>query len=80
MRQKPLQFKPCICTCVCSPSQHRQTRKYMQNYIKPGVKLIDMCEHLEATVRSLIQADGLNAGTCGGMGCAGGHVTCRGQD
>ena len=35
----------------------------MQNYIKPGVKLIDMCEHLEATVRSLIQADGLNAGT-----------------
>ena len=35
----------------------------MQHYIKPGVKLIDMCEHLEATVRALVEADGLNAGT-----------------
>lgn len=35
----------------------------MQNWIKPGVKLIDMCEHLEAIVRTLVEEDGLNAGT-----------------
>ncbi len=34
----------------------------MQNWIKPGVKLIDMCEHLEATVRTLIEEKGLEAG------------------
>ena len=34
----------------------------MQNWIKPGVKLIDMCEHLEETVRTLVEVNGLKAG------------------
>ena len=41
----------------------RHTRKYIQNWIKPGVKLIDMCEHLEETVRTLVEANKLEAGT-----------------
>ena len=42
----------------------RQTRKYIQNYIKPGMKLIDVCEHLEDTARKLIGENGLQAGIC----------------
>ena len=26
---------------------HRQVRSYAQSFIKPGIKLIDMCERLE---------------------------------
>lgn len=48
--------------CHLSLFPCRQTRKYMQNWIKPGVKLIDMCEHLEEIVRTLVQANGLEAG------------------
>lgn len=42
----------------------RQTRKYMQKYIKPGMKMIDICEHLEETSRKLIGENGLESGTC----------------
>lgn len=41
---------------------HRQTRKYMQTIIKPGVKLIELCETLEGIARKLIKEDGLHAG------------------
>ena len=41
---------------------YRQTRKYIQRLIKPGIKLIDMCETLEETVRTLVEANGLTAG------------------
>lgn len=42
---------------------HRQVRQYMMKHvIKPGVKLIDMCEQLESYVRTLIDERGLEAG------------------
>lgn len=41
---------------------HRQTRKFMQRVIKPGIKLIDMCETLEETARTLVEANGLKTG------------------
>lgn len=42
---------------------HRQVRHYMMKHvIKPGVKLIDMCEELEGYVRKLIDEKGLDAG------------------
>ena len=41
---------------------YRQTRKFMQRIIKPGIKLIDMCEQLEETARTLVEANGLTAG------------------
>ena len=43
-------------------TMHRQTRKFMQRIIKPGIKLFDMCETLEETARSLVEANGLTAG------------------
>jgi methionyl aminopeptidase len=37
---------------------HRQVRKFIQNFVKPGMKMIDICEAIEDKVRTLIQADG----------------------
>lgn len=34
----------------------------MQRMIKPGIKLFDMCEKLEETARTLVEANGLTAG------------------
>ena len=41
---------------------HRQVRRWAQSYIKPGEKLIDICERLEAKNLELIQANLLEAG------------------
>lgn len=35
----------------------RQTRKYVQSFIKPGMKMIDICERLETASRTLIDED-----------------------
>lgn len=39
-----------------------QTRKHMQQYIKPGMTMIQICEELEKTSRALIAENGLHAG------------------
>lgn len=41
---------------------HRQVRKYAVEHIKPGMKLFDIAEDLEANVRALVEADGFEAG------------------
>ena len=38
---------------------HRTVRAYIRKIAVPGVKLIDMCETLENSVRALIQERGL---------------------
>jgi hypothetical protein len=48
---------------------HRQTRKYAQSIIKPGIKLIDLCDQLEAMNRKLIEENGLKAGIAFPTGC-----------
>ena len=40
----------------------RQTRQHIQCWLRPGMKLIDVCEHLEDTARTLVEASGLEAG------------------
>ena len=42
----------------------RQTRQHIQRWLRPGMKLIDVCEHLEDTARTLVEASGLEAGEC----------------
>ena len=49
---------------------HRQTRKYVQSYIKPGMSMIDICERLEDTNRKLIAENGLKAGLAFPTGCS----------
>lgn len=41
---------------------HRQAREYIRRVIKPGMKLIDICQTLESTYMKLVEADGLKAG------------------
>lgn len=42
---------------------HRQVRKYMQSYIKPGMLMTDICETLENMNRALVEENGLRAAT-----------------
>ncbi|XP_076338496.1 methionyl aminopeptidase und isoform X2 [Tachypleus tridentatus] len=49
---------------------HRQTRQHMQKVIKPGMKMIDICEQLENIARKLIGENGLQAGLAFPTGCS----------
>lgn len=49
---------------------HRQTRKYVQSWIKPGMKMFDIAEGLEATSRKMINEHGLDAGLAFPTGCS----------
>lgn len=56
---------------------HRQVRAYMKDYIKPGVKLIEMCQRLEDANRALVDAKGLQAGIAFPTGCSLNHVAAH---
>jgi len=56
---------------------HRQTRQYIQRWVKPGMKMIDICEELEKTARSLIAEQGLEAGLAFPTGCSRNHVAAH---
>ena len=43
---------------------HRQVRSHAQSFIKPGVKLIDICEQLEECNRLLVKENGLQVLLC----------------
>ncbi|XP_066489476.1 methionine aminopeptidase 2 [Tiliqua scincoides] len=49
---------------------HRQVRKYVMSWIKPGMTMIDICEKLEDCSRKLIKENGLNAGLAFPTGCS----------
>jgi len=56
---------------------HRQVRKFSQSIIKPGIRLIDMCEQLEDMNRKLVAEDGLKAGIAFPTGCSINHVAAH---
>ena len=41
---------------------HRHTRRHIRNYMKPGMTMIEICEELEKTSRTMIKERGLEAG------------------
>jgi len=49
---------------------HRHVRKYMMQYIKPGMKMIDIVEELERRSRIMIDAQGLERGIAFPTGCS----------
>ncbi|XP_030377974.1 methionine aminopeptidase 2B-like [Scaptodrosophila lebanonensis] len=49
---------------------HRQTRKYMRQYIKPDMTLLHICETLEKIARRLIGDKGLESGLAFPTGCS----------
>ncbi|XP_058820019.1 uncharacterized protein LOC131682513 [Topomyia yanbarensis] len=56
---------------------HRQTRQYMQKWIKPGMTMIEICEELESTARRLIGEKGLDAGLAFPTGCSRNHCAAH---
>ncbi|THD23852.1 Methionine aminopeptidase 2 [Fasciola hepatica] len=49
---------------------HRQTREHIKKWLKPGVSMIELCEELEKTSRTLILERGLQAGLAFPTGCS----------
>lgn len=41
---------------------HRQVRQHARKFIRPGMKLIDIAETIEAGTRALVDEDGLEGG------------------
>ncbi|KAL7042573.1 hypothetical protein ACKWTF_001200 [Chironomus riparius] len=56
---------------------HRETRQYMQNYIRPGMTMIEICEELEKTARCLIKEKGLDAGLAFPTGVSRNHCAAH---
>ncbi|KRX03152.1 Peptidase M24, structural domain [Pseudocohnilembus persalinus] len=56
---------------------HRQVRKRCQKIIRPGKKLIDICEEIEELNRYLVQENGLEAGIAFPTGCSLNHVAAH---
>lgn len=56
---------------------HRQVRKHAQKFIKPGMKLMDICNEIEDTNRRLIEANGLDAGIAFPTGCSINHCAAH---
>jgi methionyl aminopeptidase len=49
---------------------HRQVRKWVEGYVRPGIKLIELCERLEDLNRFLVNENGLEAGIAFPTGCS----------
>lgn len=49
---------------------HRQVRKYIQSYIRPGVSLVDMCIKLESMLKFIMNSEGLHCGQAFPTGCS----------
>ena len=56
---------------------HRQVRKFAQSFIRPGIKIQDMCELIENKNRELIKEDGLSRGVGFPTGCSLNHVAAH---
>ena len=61
----------------CASECHRQVRKWAQSFIKPGIKLTDMCEMIENKNRELVAEAGLKAGLGFPTGCSLDHVAAH---
>lgn len=56
---------------------HRTTRKYFQQWVKPGTSCIDICNTIENMNRKLIKENGLNAGLAFPTGCSINHCAAH---
>ncbi|CAK4079300.1 unnamed protein product [Aphanomyces euteiches] len=56
---------------------HRQVRKFAQSMIKPGIRLIDLCEALENKNRELVEEAGFARGIGFPTGCSINHVAAH---
>lgn len=60
-----------------SAEAHRQVRRHAQKIIRPGKKIIDVCEEIEATNRLLIEANGIEQGIAFPTGASFNHCAAH---
>lgn len=56
---------------------HRQTRKFIRSWLKPGMQMIDICERLEAHSRKMINEFELDSGLAFPTGCSLNHCAAH---
>jgi len=56
---------------------HRTTRMDLRSWVKPGMKMIDICERLEGVSRKMIAENGLDAGLAFPTGCSINHCAAH---
>nr|WCZ58697.1 methionine aminopeptidase MAP-2 [Seculamonas ecuadoriensis] len=56
---------------------HRQVRQSVQSWIRPGMRMIDICERLEEMNRLAVGVDGINRGIAFPTGCSLNHVAAH---
>lgn len=74
---KDYAFEEALREARCAAEAHRQVRKYVQSWIAPGMKMIDICERLEAKSREMIKVNGLEAGLAFPTGCSLNHCAAH---
>src|SRR5271170_6786050 len=47
----------CLTSLRKAAQVHRETRKYIQEILKPGIKLLDICEKIEDKILKLFELD-----------------------
>jgi methionyl aminopeptidase len=77
LREKEKLFEDQIQNLRKAAECHRQVRKFAQTYIRPGMRLIDICDKLEEMNRYLIQANGIKAGIAFPTGCSLNHCAAH---
>ena len=56
---------------------HRQTRNYVQRWVRPGMKMVEICEMIEKSNRRLMRENGLERGLAFPTGCSLNHVAAH---
>ncbi|XP_077450285.1 methionine aminopeptidase 2-like isoform X1 [Stigmatopora argus] len=56
---------------------HRQVRRHVRGFLKPGMTMIEICERLEDCSRKLIKENKLNAGLAFPTGCSLNHCAAH---
>ena len=56
---------------------HRQTRSYVQRWVRPGMKMVDICHMIESSNRRLMRENGLERGLAFPTGCSLNHVAAH---
>jgi len=77
MRAKDLLWGERLAALRKAAEVHRQVRKYAQSVAKPGIKMVDLCQHIESTLRFIIQKSDLEGGQAFPTGCSLNHVAAH---
>eukprot|EP01019_Chilodonella_uncinata_P003607 GABU01004487.1.p1 GENE.GABU01004487.1~~GABU01004487.1.p1 ORF type:complete len:202 (+),score=50.71 GABU01004487.1:116-721(+) len=77
MQKKDLLFEDRLQNLRKAAEVHRQVRKYAQTIARPGIKMVDLCQKLESTLKYITEANGIEAGQAFPTGCSLNHVAAH---